>query len=186
MSSVLTPIPDLIYLSGANSAGALTAGTASVRPSSFLQPTLLSWINAPYYNLPQQKFQNAVVPAESIAQEETQPEEELHVQPDNMQTTQFTLDRFDVEQLAAPLRDVAKESHISHVQTVIEFFQKGGEGARSFVQSLLNDINFQNTVLSSLITDEFNQFNRLHKELALRLAACCQARQVAHLILAQG
>ncbi|MBU6450413.1 MAG: hypothetical protein KGS72_01445 [Cyanobacteria bacterium REEB67] len=179
---------------------------STVRPvSSFLKPTLTSWINAPYYNVPANLKPAAVAataeaPVENLetpvavkeAAEEAAPapavtvpvataRQYLPTVPDTV-----VLEGFDVNKLSPDLQEVVAESHITHVQTVIRFLQKGGEGAKTFGKIFLNDLALQRSILSDLMGESSNalsQLDSLQRELALRLAACVQARQVAQLLL---
>ena len=182
--------------------------------SSFLKPALLSWINAPYYHVPanltpalhlSQELAGAAEENFAPAQNDSVSEDGPAVnEPEVLPATAVTvpvaitrrylptepdtivLEGFDVNKLSPDLQEVVAESHITHVQTVIRFLQKGGESAKTFGKIFLNDLALQRTILGDLMgesTSALGQLDSLQRELALRLAACVQARQVAQLLL---
>lgn len=163
------------------------------KPSSFLKPTILSWINTPYYDVPASVKTKVEQPTTKVADVEAETNQEFDAAPPQLLTERTAteaptvIEGFDVSKLAPTMLEVACESHISHVQKVLAFFQKGGESAKTFGKIFLNDLALQRTVLNALMNEPGNplsQMEFLHKELALRLAASSQARQVAQLILA--
>jgi len=208
--SILAAI-DTIDSNGANSSSAIP----QPKPSIFLKPAITSWINAPFYDVPSRPSLSNPVPvrpaefapeadgnriAEAAAEETTTvlapaapvmvaefAAEETAVVHGSDSLTPTALEGFDLGKLSPPMLSVACESHISHVQKVLSFFQRGGESAKTFGKIFLNDLALQRTVLSALMNEPGNpmaQMESLHQELAVRLAACGQARQVAQLILA--
>jgi len=218
MSTTFAPAFDTVSIlasienNGANSSSAIP----QPKPSIFLKPTITSWINAPFYNVPSRPSLSNPVPARTpefapendgnriadvVSSEETTTAvapaapvmvaefaaEESAVTHGSDSLTPTALEGFDLGKLSPPMLSVACESHISHVQKVLSFFQRGGESAKTFGKIFLNDVALQRTVLNALMNEPGNpmaQMEALHMELAVRLAACGQARQVAQLMLA--
>ena len=185
-------------------AGTLPLNQAQSGPNGrYFQSTRPNWINAPFYHIPQPKQENAALAIETASETDTNVEStETTTGSENtdnfepfrqeMQVDQASpLAGFDLNQLEPSLLEIARESAVAHTQTVIAFFQKGGEQAKMFGKMFLTDLAMQKSVLNELMGAGDNQgnvlgqLNALQKELALRLATCGQARQVAHLLLAE-
>ena len=163
--------------------------TKEIQPApSFLTPKLCSWIDTPYYPA----ITNQIEIAETLHLESANNLEflpEQNTASDCQSEQAYPLEGLDPTKLAPRFLAMAGEAVQLHVHGVIDLLEVGGDAAKTFANIFLNDLALQGTVLAGLMNEAGNPLSGvefLHKELAMRLAACGAARDVARLLLSEA